>query len=359
MKESRYVSHFVVTILVSCLVLSAQVHAGQSLQPGFYSHEPADVDLRITDASSGEVCGAADGSSSVCNKALKIVVTGQESCRGSGGEKYPCTRYGYQFNYQGGEPGEAIDCQLKLVDGMGRRQTSTYKLELTASEGSVFYPSFVTYAPVEKRVILSEVSECSYRGARLATIEFMLYYEPDTGPPAGAGSTSGMPEPYFAEIPNACDYLSESLARNLMRVEKVRAGAANEHIPTFWSQCTYSGKGVAGRNAGFVFKFMLYELFDVARLEPAQLDFNASFAGGGEPPVDKLPDLGKTAFVFEKGDRTTLMVITGIQGPPDGARRPTEFIANYYLADPDTPHAARLAKLTALAREHLQEWHSR
>lgn len=167
--------------------------------------------------------------------------------------------------------------------------------------------------------------------------------------------TTPIDEPTFAEIPKASGYLTEGLAAGWLRAE-VQASSANEHIPAFWSQCVYSGKGVKDRQTGFVFKFMVWDLFDVKKLDPMQLDFHAGFASGGEPPLEKLKDLGKISFVLEKRNRTTLLVITGIQGPPDGARRPTELVASYYLSDPETSHEVRLEKLVAEARRELNEW---
>lgn len=163
-------------------------------------------------------------------------------------------------------------------------------------------------------------------------------------------------EPRFAEIPEACAYLTEELARGLLRAERVGASYANSHWPTFMSNCEYSGQGVSGRKVGFTFKFMVYDMFDVERLDPLQLEFNTGFASGGISPVGKIDDLGKQSFVMEQRNRTTLLVITGIQGPLDGVQRPSEFIASYYLEDPDTAHAEKLDKLLAQARRHLEEW---
>lgn len=175
---------------------------------------------------------------------------------------------------------------------------------------------------------------------------------------AQANEHPAVTEPRFEEIPEACGYLTEELAQGLLRA-KVRAGQANEHIPTFWSQCAYSGQGVVGRQVSFVFKFMLWTMFDVESLDPEQLSFNVTFAMSGVPPLEKLTDLGKVAFTYEKKDRSMLLVVTGFQGPPDGAGRPTEFIATYQLSDPDTPHEERLERLLDQARRHMAEWQSR
>lgn len=165
-------------------------------------------------------------------------------------------------------------------------------------------------------------------------------------------------EPRFAELPDACGYLTEQLASGWLRA-KVRPGPANEHIPTFWSQCVYSGQGVRGRQVGFVFKFMLFELFDVEKLDTDQLRFNATFVAGGTPPLEMLDAPGKIAFTFEKKDQSILLMVTGIQGPPDGAGTATEFVAMYHLSDPDTPHAERIERLIGEARRHIEEWRAR
>jgi len=169
--------------------------------------------------------------------------------------------------------------------------------------------------------------------------------------PVSAQSTPD--EPTLLESPNACSYLTEDAARGFLGVERVRPSAANEHIPDIWSQCIYSGEG--GRSVSFVFKFMIWDLFDTA-LDPIQLDFNAQFTGGGVPPSEKRDEPGKIAYAFEDRDRTTLMVVTGIQGPPDGFGRPSELVATYLWEGPEGSYAEKLARLLDVARAHVAEW---
>lgn len=176
--------------------------------------------------------------------------------------------------------------------------------------------------------------------------------------PSGSAAQPDPDEPTLAEIPDACSYLTESAARGFLRVEGVSPSSGNEHIPTFWSQCIYGGRGTSSREVGFVFKFMIWELFDTA-LDPMQLEFNAQFTGGGVPPSSTLDDPGKVSFTFEDGDRTTLMMVTGMEGPPDNFGRPTEVVATYYLDDPDRPHQEKLDDLLEVARLHVAEWLAR
>ena len=166
-------------------------------------------------------------------------------------------------------------------------------------------------------------------------------------------------EPQLLEIPNASSYLTEEVPFNLLRAEKVRASAGNEHIPNFWSQCIYSGSGQHGRKAGFTFKFMVWELFDLANLRPEQLEFNVHFTSGGLPVVGSMGTPGKATFVFEKEDLTVVMMVSGIRGPKDGAGRDTELVATYQLMDPSISHQSRLDKLLSHATRHYQEWRSR
>jgi len=344
------------TALLALILCASSAQAGQSIQPGFYSHEP-DVSLRISDARSGEVCRDAGGNLDVCTTATRIVVAGDEACDGGDGKQYPCTRYGYRFDYSGAEPGKTIHCSARRRDAF-RTQSMEYDLALDGAEGSIFYPTWSGAMSVDRETLLTEVHECSYDGAPLSTIEFLLAYEPAAAAVASApsGVTGQTGEPLMLEIPDACAYLTEPVARNTLRADRVQASSANERIPTFYSQCTYSGVGVVGRTVSFVFKFMIYDLYDVEKLDDAQLTFNITFTGGGQPPVERLQNLGKLSYAFDDRDRTRLLVVAGIEGPPDGAGRPTELTAIYELADPDVPYPERLAKLRAFAERHLTEW---
>lgn len=168
----------------------------------------------------------------------------------------------------------------------------------------------------------------------------------------------GANEARFEELPPSCRYLTASLAESVLQAT-VRPSPANEHIPTFLSQCAYSGQGVVRREIQYTFKFHLFELFDTASLDSEQLLFNATIASGGSTPLAMLDSPGKITFTFDNGDQSMLMVVTGILGPEDGAGRPSEFVASYRLAHPEVSHDERLELLLAEARRHLAEWSAR
>lgn len=338
-------------LLAATCLLPAMAAAQQTLQPGFYSHEPPGVGLRIDNARSGELCRAPDGTVSICDPAMKITVIGRDTCEGNDGLQFPCTNYGYAFDYRGARPGETLDCVVERKTAY-RENSADYSITLDADSGRVNVPTRIGFRPVEKRTLLSEVHRCSYRGERFVSIEYMLWFEPHY---AAAVSV----EPVFDEIPDACGLKLEMEEGGLYSLgETSHDDPRVEHIPTLQSHCIFKAGGGSPRYTGFLFKFMLYELFDVEKLDPIRLNFNATFTSGGVAPKDTLPNLGKTSFVYESSDRTTLTVITGIQGPPDFAGRPREFLASYYIDDPDTTHAEKIDDLIEIAERHLRAWHS-
>jgi len=333
--------------------------AGETIQPGFYSHEPTDVGIRISGARSGELCTDVSGSDNICSVATKITVVGHDTCIGTDDKSYPCTRYGYRYDYNGATPDTEIRCHATLNDGFRRREKD-YTIEVRSDAGSIFHPSWMSYGPVDRRAMVTEVHECSYLDTRLATIEYIFTYEPSTSPftQVRGGPDPSIDEPFIEEVPRACNYLTRELAARWVRDNDVQKNStADMHVPNLQSVCMYTAIHGADRDGRIQFKFFVYGLFDVANLAPMQLLFNATFLGGGNEPQDTLHDLGKVSFVYDMDhSMTALLVITGMQGPPDGAGRPMEFVASYYLRDPGRPHPDRLVLLIEEARENLDSW---
>lgn len=195
--------------------------------------------------------------------------------------------------------------------------------------------------------------DCSYLGERVATIEFMISYEPNVG---GPGSSDEAVQ-HFPEVPNACPgpYLTEQTAAGLLCSGTVTNHVASEHIPSLESQCIYDAGSKPG-HVGYVFKFMLSDMFDVEKVEEQQLDFNATFANGGAAPDKILLSPGERAYVFFKGDRATLFVITSIKGRKNVTGRSQEFVAQYYLEHSEMDEDAKLGALLIQAERHMRHW---
>ncbi|MGB0219704.1 MAG: hypothetical protein ACPHN2_10190 [Sinimarinibacterium flocculans] len=157
------------------------------------------------------------------------------------------------------------------------------------------------------------------------------------------------------EITDACSLLTEPLAVELLG-QPVKPLASNEHIPTFHSQCAFSGLERGGYMISVAFKFMVKAMFDADALPPEQLDFNAGFASGGLTHDEKLPYPGEAAYVFEDGEHTYLLLVTGIDGPEDGAGEQSTLVAHYRYDHPQRPHAQRRDELMKLAWRHYRLW---
>jgi len=338
--------------LVLAAAAACPVALGQAVQRGVYLHAPADFGMRIDNARSGELCAAPDGEMTVCNKALRIEVTGRDTCDDGGRDSYPCTRYGYAFDYEGVEAGNTLDCEVTRKTAF-RENSAEYSIPLEAAEGEVFLPTRIGYRPVERRTLLSEVHRCSYRGTLVASFEYMLNFEPGR-----AAAASGDPD--FDEIPDACGIRPEFEGEDAPLAGEPRPNDPRiEHIPSLQSHCVFGYGPGSDRTLGFLFKFMPLEMFDVDKLDPMQLTFNATFVSGGVAPSQTLNDLGRKAFVYADGKRTSLSVITGLSGPPDFAGRARTFLALYYLEDGEETHPERLALIRRIAERHVADWQSR
>ena len=220
---------------------------------------------------------------------------------------------------------------------------------------------WIPYGAFDRRIVLSEVHECSYRGAPLTTIEYILNFEPTSTP---ASTTPGAPdpnidEPFIAAVLDACYYLDAGRASAWIG-DTVQRGGGIEHVPNLRSHCGYTGIHAPIGDARVEFKFHLFELFDTESLSPDQLLYHATFTAGGAKPTAVLSNPGKAAFVYEIYPNITLIsvVTAGIQGPAGGDGRPRELLAHYYLQDEEQSHAQRLACLQAFAARNLELWMS-
>ena len=159
----------------------------------------------------------------------------------------------------------------------------------------------------------------------------------------------------LGEITDACSLLTVPLAVELLG-QPVKPLASNEHIPTFHSQCAFSGLERGGYMISVAFKFMVKEMFDAKALPAEQLDFNAGFATGGEPHDEKLQYPGEAAYIFEDGEHTYVLMIPGIDGPDDGAGEASTLVAHYRYDHPELPHAQRRDALMKQAWRHYRLW---
>lgn len=352
---------FVLCALVSTSLVGLAAFAAETVQPGFVLLDAGKSAISLSGIRSGEICADVGGSDTVCNTGTTLTVQGYDTCIGTDGKPYPCTRYGYRYDYTGATPGTEIECTATRRDPFNRQQ-KTYTLAIDAESGSVFQPEWIPYGTVERRTMLTEVHECVYQDKPLATIEYIISYEPSTEPVpvVKGGPNPDIDEPYSFGVPDACNYLTADLAHVWAKEDVQPYLGAIEHMPILRSHCAYWGVDDSRSRARIEHKYHLYELFDVDTLRPDQLAFHAAFAAGGHYPESVRHDLGKITFVFQlaEEDRSAITVVTGIQGPPDGAGRPMELLAHYHLREPDRTHEQRLKCLFDLAEKSLDLWFS-
>lgn len=349
----------VIAICSQCLY-SPDVFAMQSVQPGFVLHVAGKSTISLSGIRSGELCQDIGESVDVCNTGTGLTVLPRDSCITNKNSPYPCTRYGYRYDYADATPGTQIECTATRRDPFNQEQ-KTYTIAIDAESGSVFQPEWIPYNPVESRVMLTEVHECVYLGKRLATIEYIISYEPspELAPFApGDPNDTTIDEPYSFGVPDACNYLTQHLAKMWVEDDVSLYLDATEHLPNLRSHCSWFVEDDLEKIAKIEHKYHLYELFDIRKLNRMQLSFHAAFAAGGHEPESMRTDLGKITFVFQlaEQDRSAISVVTGIQGPPDDVGRPRELLAHYHLRNPDRTHEERLGCLFDLARKSLALW---
>jgi hypothetical protein len=157
---------------------------------------------------------------------------------------------------------------------------------------------------------------------------------------------------FLRSVPEACDYLSEAQARELLQANVVfRPGAGNS--------CAYGDS--AGSNKYVAVSMMKWglDMFDSRRESMDSLTEKASFLADNDTPVETRDDIGNVAFVFNKDDNTSLISLTGIGGTAAISDRiVSELSVSYHLQDSAQTHEARLEQVLPLAAnavENLRE----
>jgi len=350
---------FVMLIILLCL-FAPRAWSIEMVQRGvvIFDENPA---IQLSEVRSGALCDDVGGSDEVCNTEATFTVLGRSTCIGTDGASYPCTRYGYRFDYAGAQPGTRIECTATQKNPFPRGQKQ-YTLDVDAASGTIRLPSWVQWVPVQQRAMVTEVHECTYLGQPLATIEYIMSWEPDQqisplpeGEPVARGD-----QPYLPGVPKACEYLTEDLASVWTGGTVQAMVAANEHFPILRSHCGYDSIIDPRQRARIEFRFRPSNMFDMDKLSPLELKMAAAFSASGTEPTEMHTQLGKLAFVYNiPPNRSVLMVFPGIQGPPMANGGQMELGASFDIQDTTRGHQERLACLNYLAKQSLAFWKSK
>lgn len=181
-------SHLSVSVLILCVLQLIVVAVSAEPLDAFQLAGEGNSALRLDNPRSGEVCSSDGEPTHVCSSGPDINVLGREMCDWSEDVKYPCTRYGYEFDYAGANPGDIINCEVtrsvRTVFGPDTEQvtgenTAEYTEELQSEKGRLFHHGFQTYAPVEDRVLVYESHRCAHLGEPLFQVNFVHRFEPE------------------------------------------------------------------------------------------------------------------------------------------------------------------------------------
>jgi hypothetical protein len=161
-----------------------------------------------------------------------------------------------------------------------------------------------------------------------------------------APSAEQSSELFLRALPEACEYLSASLAREVLQAE-VTARPAGGDV------CGYAGPAGSRKAVAFSMLMRSVDLLDSRTESREQLEEKMSALAKAKP-VAVLDDVGTAAFVFDKGDSTLLISLTGIGGTAVLSDRiVSELSVSYSLSDPDQTYEARLDRLLTLANDGL------
>lgn len=154
----------------------------------FVSYLPHQSGITLTNGVGGNVCIEDDKPTAVCESAEFVDIVGNNMCQWSDDVDYPCTYYGYQFDYEGGKAGQKITCDTYrstiTIFGPKTEQvtgpmTARYTIELDADDGHIFRHAYNTYAPVQERILILDTHRCSYGGALLYEVHWIVRFTPE------------------------------------------------------------------------------------------------------------------------------------------------------------------------------------
>lgn len=155
--------------------------------------------------------------------------------------------------------------------------------------------------------------------------------------------------PFLRSLPDACDALPESLARELLQADVTRRPPAGD-------ECSYLGAG--GKSAGLRMFMQSLQVMDSGKESLEELQEKAGYLANGQSPVAVLEDVGNIGFVFDYEDTTSLLTLTGIGGTAVISDRiVAEVSVSYRLSDPEQSYESRLKSLESLAKAHLKQLH--
>lgn len=142
--------------------------------------------FEITNFTSGLACTDGHSFGWICHDTEVIHLTGQGRCNWDG-EEYPCTWYGFEFEYSGNKVGDAIDCQYSTSQSAdaGNPQEviseesneGTFTLQLKDESGRFYNPQYSLFAVQSEQGAIQRTETTCYKdGDVLFEFRFQIHY---------------------------------------------------------------------------------------------------------------------------------------------------------------------------------------
>ena len=171
--------------LFALIALSAALVVGAQAAP----QEAAPSELQITNLRVGLVCPHSHSErGSICFDATQVPITGQGTCVYAG-QEYPCTWYGFEFDYTGARPGDELACVITSSSpvsygnpiGPGEQNVARaeYRLPLENSAGHFYNPQYTLSGPHAPNISsVTNETVCSFGGREMFRFHLEVQYPP-------------------------------------------------------------------------------------------------------------------------------------------------------------------------------------
>ena len=142
--------------------------------------------IEITNFTSGLACTDGHSLGWICHETEEVHLTGQGTCTWDG-EDYPCTWYGFEFEYSGNDDNLEISCQFTTSQSAtsgnpkgvieDSSETGSFSFKLEGEKGRFYNPQYSLLATKpEYRAVQTIETTCEADETHLFEFRFNVHY---------------------------------------------------------------------------------------------------------------------------------------------------------------------------------------